>query len=345
MTAIDRFRALPKDKGWAWMCLIGGLLMNTIMAGGIFKTFGVIFITVEAKYDASAAFLSWTHSTTVALTFLIGPLANALASRFCTRWLVITGAFIVSTGYVLSSLAGSQWVFLCTYGICIGVGSGLLYSPSIVVVNQYFEKKRGVANGISLAGSGIGSITIPPLMVYTLDTYGLEGTLLIMGGITLNLCVCGMLFRPAKFYMRRHCLKLERQRRIRAAVLDGATEPQGSGYVKHETGDTGDATNGGYVNPIAVGDTCLDKDTAIDQRCPHKADSPHKESLQHKETDSEASDKVNGTNEELNDVAIVQLCVGECRSYTDAQTNDKDDTTTEQLLSSAVRTDCPIKDR
>ena len=186
-------------------------------------------------------------------------------------------------------------------------------------------------------------MAIPPLMVYTLDTYGLEGTLLIMGGITLNLCVCGMLFRPAKFYMRRYCLKLERQRRIRAAVLDGVKEPRGSVYVKHETGDTEDATNGGYVNPIAVGDTCLDKDTASDQRCPYKADSPHKESLQHKEIDSEASDEVNGTNEELNDVAIVQLCVGECRSYTDAQTNDKDDTTTEQLRSSAVRTDCPIK--
>ena len=186
-------------------------------------------------------------------------------------------------------------------------------------------------------------MAIPPLMVYTLDTYGLEGTLLIMGGITLNLCVCGMLFRPAKFYMRRYCLKLERQRRIRAAVLDGVKEPRGSVYVKHETGDIEDATNGGYVNPIAVGDTCLDKDTASDQRCPHKSDSPHKESLQRKEVASDASDEVNGTNEELNDVVIVQLCVGECRSYTDAQANDKDDTTTEQLRSSVISTDSPIK--
>ena len=46
--------------------------MNTIMAGGIFKTFGVIFMTVEAKYDASAAFLSWTPSIAVALAFLMG---------------------------------------------------------------------------------------------------------------------------------------------------------------------------------------------------------------------------------------------------------------------------------
>ncbi|KAI0221210.1 hypothetical protein LSAT2_027403 [Lamellibrachia satsuma] len=71
MTTIDQIRAIPKDRGWAWMCLIGGLLMNTIMAGGIFKTFGVIFTTVEAKYYASAAFLSWTPSIAVSLAFLM----------------------------------------------------------------------------------------------------------------------------------------------------------------------------------------------------------------------------------------------------------------------------------
>ncbi|KAK2174645.1 hypothetical protein NP493_784g01003 [Ridgeia piscesae] len=88
----------------------------------------------------------------------MGPFSNALASRFSTRWVVITGSVLAMTGFVLSSLAGTSWVFFFTYGICIGVGVGLMYAPSIVVVNQHFEKRRGLANGVSLAGSGIGSI-------------------------------------------------------------------------------------------------------------------------------------------------------------------------------------------
>ena len=94
----------------------------------------------------------------------------------------------------------------------------------MVIINQYFEKKRGLANGIALSGSGIGSMAIPPLMLYTLDSYGLEGTLIVMGGIALNLCVCGMLFRPAKFYLRRHCLNMGRQLSLRKAVLGGSND-------------------------------------------------------------------------------------------------------------------------
>ena len=48
------------------------------------------------------------------------PLSNALASRFSTRLVVITGSLLAMAGYVLSSLAQSSWVFFFTYGICIG---------------------------------------------------------------------------------------------------------------------------------------------------------------------------------------------------------------------------------
>ncbi|KAI0221208.1 Monocarboxylate transporter 14 [Lamellibrachia satsuma] len=264
MDIIDPIRAMPKDRGWAWMCLLGGLLMNTLIPGAIWKSFGIIFLEVKAKYSASAAVLSWTSSMVMALALFMGAPANALARRFCARWLVVAGGLLAMAGFALSSLAGSMWVFFLTYGVCIGIGTGLAYSPSIVIVGQYFEKKRAFANGVSLAGSGIGSMAIPPLMVYTLDTYGLEGTLLIMGGITLNLCVSGMLFRPAEFYMRRYCLKLEKRRRICSAVLNTVSA---TGKVTYK-GD------GGYVNPIVLEDICFGEDGVTSAHVQDKIDKP-----------------------------------------------------------------------
>ena len=44
------------------------------------------------------------------------------------------------------------------------MGTGLAYSPGIVIVGTYFTRKRAMANGIAYAGSGLGSIIIPPLM-------------------------------------------------------------------------------------------------------------------------------------------------------------------------------------
>ena len=53
-----------------------------------------------------------------------------------------------------------------------------------------------------------------PFVRLALDTYGLDGALLLMGGMALNICVCGMLFRPPDFYVRRHVVNQKKQRAI-----------------------------------------------------------------------------------------------------------------------------------
>ena len=60
--------------------------------------------------------------------FSSAPISNALASRFSTRLVVITGSLLAMAGYVLSSLAQSSWVFFFTYGICIGAYTCVLVS-------------------------------------------------------------------------------------------------------------------------------------------------------------------------------------------------------------------------
>jgi MFS family permease len=47
---------------------------------------------------------------------------------------------------------------------CIsGLGFGMIYLPSIVSVGYYFEKKRAMATGIAVCGSGIGTFIFSPL--------------------------------------------------------------------------------------------------------------------------------------------------------------------------------------
>jgi MFS family permease len=46
---------------------------------------------------------------------------------------------------------------------CIsGLGFGMIYLPSIVSVGYYFEKKRAMATGIAVCGSGIGTFIFSP---------------------------------------------------------------------------------------------------------------------------------------------------------------------------------------
>lgn len=79
---------------------------------------------------------------------------------------------------------------------CAGVGSALAYSPSIVTVGQYFERRRTLANGLSVAGSGVGNFAIPPLIRLCVDEFGLAGALLVLSAIMLHVCFAGALLRP-----------------------------------------------------------------------------------------------------------------------------------------------------
>jgi hypothetical protein len=77
-----------------------------------------------------------------------------------------------------------------------GFGFGLIYLPSIVSVGYYFERKRAVATGIAVAGSGVGTFIFAPFSKYLLDIYDWKNALWIMSGIVLNGLVFGALMRP-----------------------------------------------------------------------------------------------------------------------------------------------------
>lgn len=64
------------------------------------------------------------------------------------------------------------------------------------MVGTYFERRRPLANALSSAGECIFTFILTPLFQLLIDSYSWRGALLILGGLQLNLCVCGMLLRP-----------------------------------------------------------------------------------------------------------------------------------------------------
>lgn len=90
------------------------------------------------------------------------------------------------------------------------------------MIGQYFRKRSGLANGLGVCGCGAGLFASAPLARYLVDYYGsLSSTLLILGGIMLNICLAGSLFRPVTFYTRsRHVEKQSKSLRLKVSVSD-----------------------------------------------------------------------------------------------------------------------------
>ena len=129
---------------------------------GILYSFATLLRPLIEEFDSNRSTISWAGSMLTVFHKLACPVAGALVKRFgCMKvWLI--GAY----------------------------GLGTMYLPSIVIVNQYFDSKRGLATGIADAGSGLGSIVVPILSTWLIQIYGWQGATLSFGII----CLIGILF-------------------------------------------------------------------------------------------------------------------------------------------------------
>ena len=73
-----------------------------------------------------------------------------------------------------------------------------MYLPSLVMVGLYFDKRRALASGIAMCGSGIGTFVFAPLSQSLINQYSWKGATWIIAGICLNGAVCGAFLRPLK---------------------------------------------------------------------------------------------------------------------------------------------------
>lgn len=189
---------LPPDGGWGWMVMMASFLSN-LLVDGILYTFGVLFIQLSNAFpEASKAQVSSVGSLLGGFYLIVGPFVGGLVNKFGSRWVAAVGAVFSCIAFCLSTLSTSINMMLLFYGCLGGIGFGLLYLPSIVMVGLYFDRKRAFATGIAVCGSGIGTLVFAPLAQILIDEYGWKGMIIIMGALMLNGFVCAIVYKPIK---------------------------------------------------------------------------------------------------------------------------------------------------
>lgn len=77
-----------------------------------------------------------------------------------------------------------------------GTGISFSWIPANSMVSHYFVRWRPIAYAVASSGECVFAILFSPFFLWLIETYSWQGTLLIIGGLQLNLCVCGALMRP-----------------------------------------------------------------------------------------------------------------------------------------------------
>lgn len=230
-------QGVPVDRGWAWVIALGYFIGVFCMVG-IAKSFGILLVEFVNYFDIPVALAASVMGVSGGVYTLTAPICVVAGQHFTQRKVVMLGGLIGALGLSLSSLLLSiEWVIL-TSGALFGFGNACLFGNGLVIVGQYFNKRRGLANGLSLSGASIGQFALPPLLQYLLDTYSLQGTLIIVGGIYLNVIMCGALFRPTSFYTS-NCSRLK-DKKEQQKLLDKKDTWKAKPIVKHSDHPVGE---------------------------------------------------------------------------------------------------------
>ncbi|XP_063422890.1 monocarboxylate transporter 14-like isoform X2 [Mytilus trossulus] len=172
------------------------------MDGGVERSAGLLYLQFLDRYNESAALTAWLCGVASGVRLMLGPLTGAVANRFSCRAAVVWGGIITCISMIISGFAPNIAILFITFGFLGGIGRSLAYCPAVVIVGLYFHKKRGKAVGIATSGVGFGTFVIPPVIKLLFDYYGFTGAFILIGGITLNLTIFGILMRPLSVHRK-----------------------------------------------------------------------------------------------------------------------------------------------
>ncbi|KAK5172835.1 uncharacterized protein LTR77_002955 [Saxophila tyrrhenica] len=186
-----------KDGGVkAWTQVAMGWIV-IVTTWGYLNSFGVFqtYYTSELAIDQST--VSWIGSIQLWLIFIISTFSGRALDAGLFIPTFILGSFFQVLGIFMNSLCKEFWQILLAQGLCTGIGSGILFTPSLGLITTYFSKKRGLAVAIVTTGNSLGGAIYPVIVRQLLPKIGFAWTVRVIGFMNLA-CLCiGLAFmRP-----------------------------------------------------------------------------------------------------------------------------------------------------
>ena len=201
---------LQTAKKKATRVLIAGIISN--FSVGILYTWSNLkdaleYTNLEGIQDknvqaAERMYSAWEQSH-LALPYGIGGFTSAFIVVFAGAWqdkigptkVILIGVLMTGLGVILCSfLTNHPYLFTFVFAMIVGNGIGFVYAcPRAAAMKWFHPSKKGMINGLVVAGFGLGALWLGPLetlflkqqaFIWTIDSFphlSLENTLRVLG--------------------------------------------------------------------------------------------------------------------------------------------------------------------
>jgi len=194
----------PPDGGvvaWTQAVLTHLVIFNT---WGFINSFGLFqsYYVDNMKIGTPSA-VAWIGAIQVWILFNMGTFSGRATDAGFFKLTFTLGAAIAVFGMFMLSLCTKYWQVFLAQGVCMGIGFGLVFVPSIALVSTYFLKNRSIAFGISVTGAATGGLVFPAIARELLPTAGFPWTVRTMGFVEMVCFVVCILFMKPRLPPRK----------------------------------------------------------------------------------------------------------------------------------------------
>ncbi|KAM0084402.1 hypothetical protein ACKRZS_003394 [Fusarium odoratissimum] len=164
------------DGGYGWIVTTSVAIVNGHSWGinAAYSVFLAHFVEENTFPGTTPLMYAIAGSLSVGVMMLISPFTTIMARELGTRPTMLIGAIVQSVSLVCASLSTEIWQLFLSQGALFGIGMGLLFLPSYGIISQWFTRRRALANGIAIAGAGLGGLTYSLATGAIIRNMGLE---------------------------------------------------------------------------------------------------------------------------------------------------------------------------
>ncbi|MGD0420886.1 MAG: MFS transporter [Xanthobacteraceae bacterium] len=165
---------------YGWFVVAGAFAVTFVGFGSAYS-FSAFLISLQHDFAASRGSVSLVFSLAGFFYFGLGVVTGPLADRWGAKGLAVAGMILVGIGLAAASVARSLTEVYLAYGLGVGLGIGCSYVPAVGAVQRWFVRRRGFASGLAVSGIGVGTLVVPPLASWLIETLGWRETYLAFG--------------------------------------------------------------------------------------------------------------------------------------------------------------------
>ncbi|MBA7675100.1 L-lactate transporter [subsurface metagenome] len=150
---------------------------------GVNSSFGVFFKSLESTFGLTRATTSAVLSGRMAFSCLFAVLGGWAIDRYRPKVVFSIMGLFIGISLILTSQTTAAWQLFVTYSLLMAIGVGAFYVVTTSTILRWFDRRRGLALGITGSGGGLGIALVAPLATFLIESFEWRNALMMLGVI------------------------------------------------------------------------------------------------------------------------------------------------------------------